>query len=156
MAQTLIAMRARLDALKRAEGDEITEKNVLKVVVGAIETLATGKGQGGKPVTDEQEIKEVKKVIEGNEETLRLMRDRGMESDARYKALTVENDVLRPYVPATLDQAQIRTALIAAEDQIKAAKSEGQAVGVAMKLFKAAGKAVEGGDVTAVVKEIRQ
>jgi hypothetical protein len=156
MAAILTAMRARLTALARAEGDQIIEKNVLKVVVGAIESLASSKSQGSKPVTDDQEVKEVKKVIEGNEESMRLMRERGMESDARYKALSVENTVLMPFVPSSLSQAEILAALGGIENDIKGAKSDGQAVGVAMKLFKGQGARVDGADVTAVVQNMRK
>ena len=156
MAAILTAMRTRLTALARAEGDQIIEKNVLKVVVGAIETLASSKAQGGKPVTDDQELKEVKKVIEGNDETLRLLTERGMQSDTRYNTLTVENSVLKPYVPSSLSQAEILNALGGIEADIKGAKSDGQAVGVAMKLFKTQGARVDGADVTAVVQSMRK
>ncbi len=62
--------------------------------------------------------------------------------------------LLEEWVPKALDVAAIRKLLAPAADQIKAAPKDGMAMGVAMKAL--AGQQVDGGDVRAVVAELRQ
>ncbi len=62
--------------------------------------------------------------------------------------------LLEEWVPKALDVAAIRELLAPAADQIKAAPKDGMAMGVAMKAL--AGQQVDGGDVRAVVAELRQ
>lgn len=62
--------------------------------------------------------------------------------------------LLEEWVPKSLDVDAIRELLAAVADQIKAAPKDGMAMGVAMKAL--AGQQVDGGDVRAVVTELRQ
>ena len=50
---------------------------------------------------------------------------------------------------------QIAEALVAVADAIRAAKSDGQAMGVAMKHLKAAGAVAAAADVQQAVKQVR-
>ncbi len=62
--------------------------------------------------------------------------------------------LLEEWVPRSLDIEAIRGLLAPVADQIKAAPKDGMAMGVAMKAL--AGQPVDGGDVRAVVSELRQ
>jgi uncharacterized protein YqeY len=61
--------------------------------------------------------------------------------------------LLSEWVPASLSRDQIREALAAVADPIRAAPKDGMAMGVAMKAL--AGRPVESDDVKAVVNDLR-
>jgi uncharacterized protein YqeY len=61
--------------------------------------------------------------------------------------------LLSEWVPASLSRDQIREALAAVADQIRAAPKDGMAMGAAMKAL--AGRPVESDDVKAVVNDLR-
>lgn len=151
-----IAMRARLTMIQK-DTEASVERNLLKLAISAMDTLAASKSQGGKSLTAEQEIKEVKKIFDGTVETMEAMRTRNMQNDPRFAVLLAENKILAQYLPAILNKDDIRESLVAIEEEIKGAKSEGQATGMAMKHFKSQvpAPAVDGNDVTVVVKQMR-
>jgi uncharacterized protein YqeY len=62
--------------------------------------------------------------------------------------------LIRDWVPPVLTIEQIKEALEAAAEQIKAAPKDGMAMGIAMKAL--AGQAVESEDVKAAVEAIRR
>jgi uncharacterized protein YqeY len=69
--------------------------------------------------------------------------------------LRQEIGVLSALLPKQLSVDDIVAALASEHDAIKAAKSDGQATGIAMKHLKSTGAAVSGNDVGAAVKQIR-
>lgn len=140
------------DKLKKAmfDHDEVA-KNVLRVVLGEVGTLESSAGQGGKVVTEDQIQKIIRKVILANTETSQYLKD----GDLRKPILIRENEILDEFLPSLLDVAQITEKLTLVADEIKGAKSAGQAVGVAMKFFKQSGDAVDGNDVKKVVDLMR-
>jgi uncharacterized protein YqeY len=95
----------------------------------------------------------VRKLIEGNSETLKHL----PVEDARHAALTWENEFLSALLPKTLSVAEVKAMLLGAHnlEAIKTAKSDGQATGEAMKYLKGQSAEVQGQDVQAAVKEIR-
>jgi hypothetical protein len=123
------------------------EKEVLRVALGEIQT---GEGRTGKAASDEDAVAVIRKLVKSNEETLALTTD-----PAQKRVLDEELSVLRSLLPQTLDEESIVAALAPVADAIRAAGSDGQATGIAMKHLKAGGAAVEGKDVASAVKRMR-
>jgi uncharacterized protein YqeY len=69
--------------------------------------------------------------------------------------LEEENRVLESLMPKRLGADEVAAQLASVAQQIKDAKSEGQATGVAMKHLKAGGASVDGTIVAEAVKKIR-
>jgi hypothetical protein len=124
------------------------EKDLLKVVLGEVQQ----KSAGGK-VTDEQGLAIVKKMAKANEETLGLL---GAE-DKRREQYEEENAILQSLLPNYLTVEQIVQRLTEGglADEIKTAKNEGQATGIAMKKLKADNAPVEGDTVKQAVVKLR-
>jgi len=135
--QVLEAMKAR----------DTTRKDVLRVAQGDIELAET---RQGKPLTDEEAQKIVRKLIKSNQETLAVVQD-----PSASEKLNQEITILEALLPRTLGVAEIIAALQPQEDAIKAAGNDGQATGVAMKHLKQQGLAVDGKDVSQAVRQIR-
>lgn len=125
-----------------------TEKNILKVVLGDIQLKAAGG-----TITDEAGHAIVKKLVKGNEETLGHLKG----EDPRRAQYLGENAVLSSLLPTYLTADQVTAELTSAGlvEQVKAAKNEGQATGVAMKHLKGKGLAVEGDEVKKAVTALR-
>jgi len=82
---------------------------------------------------------------------------RGVLKEAKTGVTTftpAELALLRNWVPTTLTAEQIKDALAAVADQIKAAPKEGMAMGIAMKSL--AGQHVDSEDVKAAIAALRQ
>jgi uncharacterized protein YqeY len=123
------------------------EKEILRVAMGEITTEAARPGRKG---TDEETQAILRKLVKSNEETL------ASTTDAERRAvLTQENEILSTYLPKSLGIAEIISALSPVVEQIKAAGNDGQATGIAMKQLKSAGAVVNGKDVGAAIKELR-
>ena len=123
------------------------EKEILRVAIGEIETNAA---RPGKEHGDAESQAVIRKLLKSNEETLAVVSD-----EAQRRTLEQENEILKSLLPRSLDSAEIRAALAAVADQIRAAKSDGQATGIAMKELKSKGAHVDGKDVAAAVAELR-
>jgi uncharacterized protein YqeY len=130
------------------ENDTVA-RDVLRLALGEIQTAEARKNT---PVSEEEAAAALRKLIKSNEETLAAL----ASGDARIDALKREVTVLASLLPAQMSVAQIVDALAAQRDAIKAAGNDGQATGIAMKHLKSSGAAVNGADVTAAVKQIRQ
>lgn len=124
------------------------EKDILKVVLGDIQQKAAGG-----TITEEQGHALVKKLVKGNEETLGHLK----ADDARRPQYVEENAILATLLPSYLTAEQVTAELTSAGvvEQVKAAKNEGQATGVAMKHLKGKGLAVEGDEVKKAVTALR-
>jgi uncharacterized protein len=135
--QMLAAMKAR-DSVKR---------EVLSVALGEIQT---NQARSNRPATDEEAAQVVRKLVKSNQETI------AASEDAEQKrTLERENEILGALLPQTLSVAAIVEALSEVSAEILAAKSDGQATGVAVKQLKAAGLSAAGKDVSEAVKQIR-
>jgi hypothetical protein len=73
----------------------------------------------------------------------------------RRARLARENAYLGTLLPKTLDRAAIRAELGPIAAELKEARNDGQATGLAMKHLRQKGLAVQGEDVAAAVKELR-
>lgn len=139
--------------LEATKAKRAVERDVLRLVLGEVQTLES---RNNKPLTDEQVDNLVRKVIQSNTETLGIFKG---DPDDRYNKLVEENRILNELLPTTLTQPEIEAFFLNGDgpefEQIRDAKSDGQAMGMAMKLLKASGQAVLGDDVKAVVAKIR-
>lgn len=119
------------------------EKELLRTAIG--EATATGE----KP-DDAQMTALLRKFVKNNEET------QAAAADAATKdKLTQELEILKRFLPQTLNVEQIKAALAPVVDAIRGAAGEGPATGVAVKHLKSVGALVEGKDVSAAVKALR-
>ncbi len=121
------------------------QKSILRVILGEIDTQES---RNNKPLSDDDCCRVIRKILQGVEEMLTYKPD-----DAKYKT---EKECLSALLPKQLDEAGVLTALAAKIEEIKTAKSEGQATGIAMKSCKEQGLAVDGNLVKKVVLEIRR
>jgi uncharacterized protein YqeY len=128
------------------EGDSVA-RDVLRLALGEIQTAEARKNE---KLSDEEVAGALRKLVKSNEETLGLSGE-----GERAIALRKEIEVLSSLLPKALSIDEIVAALAPSIDAIKAAKADGQAVGVAMKHLKSTGATVAGNDVQAAVKKIR-
>ncbi len=126
---------------------KVVERDILRV---ALSEIQNHENRSGKPPTEEEASKIIRKVIKSNEETLLVA-----TSEETKAKLLEENQVLNGLLPQTWDVAKILAALEPVAAQIKEAKGDGPATGVAMKLLKSLGAPVEGKDVGEAVKKLR-
>jgi uncharacterized protein YqeY len=126
-------------------GKEI-EKNILKLALSEILSYQMKIGSISAEKTDSI----LRKLIQSNEEAIKLYKD-----ENRINNLKEEIEVLNSFLPKLWDKSQIVSELRAVVEQIKLAKSEGQAIGVAMKKLKESKAPVNSNDVSDVVKNIR-
>ena len=140
------------DRIKTAMKEQnFVERDILRVVLSEMIALESSPPQGGKPLTAEQSAKIFRKVMVSNSETLAFMKS----TDPRFDILLKENEILYQMIPKTLSQDEIREKISAIIADLKSAKSEGQAVGIAMKQLKSTNESVDGNDVKTVVLSIR-
>jgi hypothetical protein len=125
---------------------DILERDTLRTVLGEVQNKYE------KP-NDENVISILKKSKEGCVETMRVA------DVSRWgtipKEVKIYDKFLPSYLPIEVIVEKIKTndPLVT---QIKSAKSDGQATGYAIRLFKENGLSVEGKDVTEAVKQIRR
>jgi len=126
--------------------DEVA-KTILRLALGEIQTA---EARANRALKDEEAVAIIRKLVKSNEETLAAAGE-GERADTLKK----ENAVLAALLPATMSVAQIVEALASQRDAILAAKSDGQATGIAMKHMKSTGATFDGNDVAAAVKQLR-
>lgn len=133
-------MKQRVKAAMKAK--KTVEKEILRLALSELQK---------DDITEDAKIHAVlKKLIKSNSETIAAI------EDAEEKAkLEEEIAVLQSFLPETPSPEQIVEHLAPVAEQVKAAKNDGQATGVAMKHLKGAGVAAEGKDVAAAVKLLR-
>jgi hypothetical protein len=102
-------------------------------------------------VTDEVVLAVVRKAVTGLKETIPLAQKGGRDTTKEEAELAL----LESLLPKAWDQEAIAAALAAHRDEIRAAKNDGQAMGVAMKVLKAQGATTSPDDVKAVVAAAR-
>ncbi len=139
-------IKARMTRAMR-ERDEVV-RNILGLAVGEIQTA---EARANRPLGDDEAMAIVRKLVKSNEETLALT---GTE-DARAPGLRREIETLSALLPRSMSVEQIVDALSSVAEAIRAAKGDGQAMGVAMKHLKAAGAVVGAPDVQQAVKKVR-
>jgi uncharacterized protein len=127
-------------------GDTVA-RDVLRLALGEIQTAEARKNA---PLSEDEGMASVRKLIKSNEETLSLSSE-----GERATTLRREIEILSALLPKSLSVDAIMAALESERDAIKAAKNDGQATGIAMKHLKAGGHVVSGNDVGAAIKKMR-
>jgi uncharacterized protein YqeY len=134
-------------AMAAMKAQDTVTRDILRLAQSDIQAA---EARAGKALTDDEQANIVRRLIKANEETL------GLTTDAERKAaLEKELGVLRALLPKGLDVDAIVAALAGQAEAIRAAKSDGQATGVAMKHLKSIGAVVTGADVGEAVKKLR-
>jgi uncharacterized protein YqeY len=123
---------------------ETLEKEVLRTAIGEVTRT-------GEDATDERVIGVVRKLVKSNQETLAAAQD-----PAQRETLSREIAVLETFLPKGLDAEQIAALLQPVAAEIRGAAGPGPAMGIAMKVLKANGAAVEARDVQAAIATLRQ
>jgi uncharacterized protein len=122
-------------------------RDVLRLALGEVQTA---EARAARALRDEEVVAIVRKLVKSNEETLAALGD-----DTRAVTLRHEIAALSALLPRSLTVAQILEALQPEAEAIRAAKSDGQATGVAMKHLKSTGAVVDGTDVSTAVRSMR-
>jgi uncharacterized protein YqeY len=143
-------LQAKLQEAMRSRDD--LARDLLRVVLGEV---STRRARSGKEPGEEEVHGIVRKIIAGNDETRKELERRGQTTHEAYSRLGRENAYLGTLLPRALDQAAIRKELEQIAAELKGARNDGQATGLAMKHLKGKGLAVLGEDVAAVVKDLR-
>lgn len=138
-------IKARMRAALQAR-DEVT-KTILGLALGEIQTA---EARANKALEEPEALAVVRKLLKSNEETLALAGEGGSAEQLRK-----EIAILASLLPKAMGLDDVVAALGPVVDAMKAAKSDGQAMGVAMKHLKAAGATVESTDVQKAVAKIR-
>ncbi|WP_168219036.1 GatB/YqeY domain-containing protein [Limnoglobus roseus] len=139
-------LKARVIAAVRG-GDGLT-RDTLRTILGEAQTEAVRRtGE----VTDEIVLGVVRKTVAGLKETIPLAKQAGRDTAPRE----VELALLESLLPKAWDREAIAAALAPLRDELRAAKNDGQAMGVAMKALKARGATTGPDDVKAVVAAVR-
>ncbi len=139
------------------------ERNILKVVLGEIQTIESR--QGG--ITEDQAYKVVRKIIANNEETIQKIFESTKDTNVQVvgnaasslEELKKENEILSSLLPQIWDFSTTEAFFLNSNsseiEMIQNAKSEGQAIGIAMKALKSKRAPVDSKIVVEVVKKIR-
>lgn len=132
------------------EPDSLFTKNrsFLRLVKSDLQMQET---RQNKPLSKEQEVNVLKKIVKNNQETINSLNG----NDPRVTALKEEINILNLFLPETATKKQILEAVESITEEIKSAKSEGHAIGLCMKKIKEKDLTCEPETVKEVIKEIR-
>ncbi|MGD0530574.1 MAG: GatB/YqeY domain-containing protein [Polyangiaceae bacterium] len=142
------AVKARMHAAMQAR--DPVAKNILGLALGEIQTA---EARANRALTEDEATAVVRKLVKSNEETLAHATQ--ATDEARATELRREIEVLASLLPKALSLEAVVEALAPAADAVKAAKSDGQAMGVAMKHLKTAGAVVESAAVQEAIRRLR-
>jgi uncharacterized protein YqeY len=137
-------VKAKMMAAMKA--GHIVEKEALRTAIGDITTVAARENREA-TAADVEAV--VRKLVKGVKESLALV------PEDRKAELLEELAVFQALLPQSLSVEQIVEALASVTEALRAAKNDGQAMGVAMKQLKTTGAQVEGDDVRAAVAQLR-
>ena len=135
----------RADITNSIKSGNVLARNILKVIVGEAEMLAL---RQNKNVSDDIIYSVIKKAIEGNETTISL-------SKTEKPELKKENEILKQYLPKTLNLEETIVNLNDISDQIKSMSNIGQATGLAMKNLKTKNLVIDSKIVIEAINKIR-
>jgi len=134
-------IKRRMFAAMKAKDN--VEKEILRVALGEI----TGRGEA----TDDATVVTIlKKLVKSNEESLAAATDA-----EQRQVLEREVEILKSLLPEGLSLEQVVEALGPVHTEIRAAKADGPATGIAMKHLKTQTLTVDGKEVAAAVRQIR-
>ncbi|MEE9405128.1 MAG: GatB/YqeY domain-containing protein [Algisphaera sp.] len=138
-------LKARIVVAMKAQNRH--ERDTLKVALGEMQLAET---RNAVALTEDEAQAVLKKVIKGNREMISLATDAQV-----IERMKIEITLLSSFLPQSLTQDEIVSALAPVVDALRSAGNDGQATGVAMKHLKSNGHTVEGQTVSAAVKQLR-
>jgi len=154
--------KQRIQAMKDRE---VIKKSILTVALGEIELVETREGS----ITEERCQKILRKMIENNDQTIEVLGeppfvDQTMDKEfEKFFTLVAEKNILGSFLPQLWTKKQIKSHLQFIDDshsvstnRIDTMDNMGKAIGTAMRIFKDQQVSVNGKDVAAVVKELRE
>lgn len=139
-------IKSRMTRAMRERDDVV--KNVLGLAVGEVQTA---EARANRPLHDDEVAAIVRKLLKSNEETLAL----AAGDEPKAAPLRREIEALSALLPKAMSVEAIAEALAPMAEALRTAKTDGQAMGVAMKHLKAAGAAVDAAAVQQAVKRVR-
>jgi uncharacterized protein YqeY len=134
-------LKQRMFAAMKA--NDSVQKEIFRTCIGEITRT-------GEDATDERVMQALRKVIKANEETIKLSVD-----PAQANTLKREITLMRDFLPKAPSADELVTLLQPVAADIRAAKADGPATGIAMKFLKASSISAEGPDVAQAVKSLR-
>jgi uncharacterized protein YqeY len=138
----------RKNALTAMKAKDAVATTILRLAQSEVQALQQ---RMGRDLTDDEAFGAIRRLVKSNQETLALLG----EDDDRTATVRREIEILSDLLPKGLSAEEIDTALAAVADDIKAAGSDGQATGLAMKHLKTLGAQIAGKEVSQAVKRIR-
>ncbi len=147
MTWAMLVETLKARALEAMKSKDREAANVLRLALGEIQTFGA---RNERDATEEEAVAVVRKLLKSNEETLSMAQDA-----EQRRVLEKEISLLQSLLPATMGVDAIVAALAPVVEAIRAAKSDGQATGVAMKHLKSTGANAAGNDVAAAIKQLR-
>jgi uncharacterized protein len=139
-------LKARVTAA--IKGGDPRTRDTLRTVLGEAQAEAVRRKS---EVTDEVILGVVKKSVAGLKETIPLARKDGRDTAHQEAELAL----LESLLPKAWDREAVAAALAPLRDELRGAKSDGQAMGMAMKALKSQGAVTNPDDVKAVVAAVR-
>jgi uncharacterized protein YqeY len=140
----------RSRALAAMKAKDTVAATILRLAQSEVQAL---EARQGRALTNDEELGALRKLVKSNEETLAASAgDAEAEAAATLKR---EIEILKDLLPKSMSAEEIAVALAPVADAVRAAASDGQATGVAMKHLKAQGATVTGNDVATAVKLLR-
>lgn len=139
-------LKARVNAAMK--GGDAATRDTLRTVLGEAQAEAVRRKT---ETTDEVVLGVVRKGVAGLKETIPLAKKDGRDTTQQEAELAL----LESLLPKAWDREAVAAALAAHRDDLRAAKSDGQAMGVAMKVLKAQGATTNPDDVKAAVAAAR-
>jgi uncharacterized protein len=128
------------------QAHDAVARNILGLALGEIQTA---EARANRALGDDEAMAVLRRLVKSNEETLGHAKD----DPLRAAELKREIDLLAELLPSALSADAVAAALAPVADALRAAKTAGQAMGVAMKHLKSSGAVVE---ATAVQEAIRR
>jgi uncharacterized protein len=138
----------RQKALLAMKAKDSVATTILRLAQSEVQAAEARKSGGA--LTDDEAFAVLRKLVKSNEETLAA--GGAPEATATLKR---ENEILTELLPKGLSVAELEAALAAVIPAIRAAASDGQGVGVAMKHLKSQGLVASGNDVAEAVRALR-
>lgn len=139
-------LKARVNAA--VKGGDARTRDTLRTVLGEAQAEAVRRNA---EVTDDVVLGVVRKAVAGLKETIPLARKDGRDTAHQETELVL----LEALLPRAWDRDAVAAALAPLRDELRAAKNDGQAMGVAMKALKAQGATTNPDDVKAAVAAAR-
>lgn len=142
-----LSCRIKEQIVKAMKSGDILSRDILKYTVSEIHAAQSRSKKG---ISEEEEQRIIRKIIITNDANMEYA-----NSQEKLDILKKENEILMAFLPVVMNKKEIIEFLKPYYLDIKNCRSDGQAIGIAIKAIKCDEKTADGNTVTEVVKEIR-